>query len=488
MSNRNSLRPRTTRKLSSHDTPRFRSLHKQFADLKIRPKLIVLHNLFFLILTVAVYFTLIPSYEKRVANAKAVEIALIKEIFAGERVPEQIAKGEGYDFREGSAAQVQASPDIQSWLVSRPGEVYQDPARPSFLYRFDPKSKLYRRITLPDTAFDDVVDRARVALFAVLGTVYVLAVLTLELIIMPLYVYRPIKLCLDADEATRTGDRTHELIDESLIPQDEIGQIMRSRNRTVAELRNHEDHLEKALERLEAQDRLASLGMLSASVAHEMNTPLAVLHGSIEKLIETVPDPQAQERLGRMVRVTRRLKTISEGLVDFARVRRQVMEPVNVRSVIEEAWSLVAIDEKSREVRWVNGVPADAEVTGNADRLIQVFVNLLRNALIAVEAGGLIEASAKLCSRKGDSAWVITIDDDGPGIPADVLPEIFDAFVSSRLDSRGTGLGLTVAQGIVDQHGGSIHASNRAGGGARLEVTLPAVLQQRSTRSADAGS
>jgi signal transduction histidine kinase len=68
---------------------------------------------------------------------------------------------------------------------------------------------------------------------------------------------------------------------------------------------------------------------------------------------------------------------------------------------------------------------------------------------------------------------VATIDDDGPGIPPDVLPDIFDAFVSSRLDSRGTGLGLYVAAGIVGQHGGEIHASNRPGGGARIEVQLP---------------
>jgi two-component system C4-dicarboxylate transport sensor histidine kinase DctB len=277
---------------------------------------------------------------------------------------------------------------------------------------------------------------------------------------------------LNADEATRRGDRFHELIAESEIPDDEIGQIMRSRNQTVLELRKQEDNLERAVARLEAQDRLASLGLLSASVAHEMNTPLAVLHGSVEKLIETVPDPASQDRLGRMLRVTQRLRKISEGLLDFARVRRQEVEPVALRALMDEAWSLVAIDEKAAQAAYSNEVPEEMQVVGNRDRLIQVFVNLLRNALYAVGTPGRITVTARKLRRDGAS-WIATcVDDNGAGIPKDVLPAIFDAFVSTRLDARGTGLGLTVAEGIVRQHGGSIVASNRPEGGARLEVTL----------------
>ena len=101
---------------------------------------------------------------------------------------------------------------------------------------------------------------------------------------------------------------------------------MRSRNATVSELRRQEDDLANALQKLEEQDRLVSLGLLSTSVAHELNTPLAVLQGSIEKLLETRQDSQTLERLARMLRVTQRLRKISEGLVDFARVRKQETE------------------------------------------------------------------------------------------------------------------------------------------------------------------
>ena len=317
-------------------------------------------------------------------------------------------------------------------------------------------------------------ERAKTNLFIVLGAVYVLAVIALETTLMPLYVYRPLRLMLDADQASQHGDRDHELVDETLIPGDEIGQIMKSRNATIVDLRKREEELEAALRQLEAQDRLVSLGLLSASVAHELNTPLSVLQGSIEKLTETSADPVTLERLARMRRVTQRIRTISESLVDFSRVRKQHMEPVALRPLIEDAWTLVALDEKGSQAGFSNQVPSDHVVTGNPDRLIQVFVNLLRNALDAIPASGLVTVQSRRLNRNAQSWVSVAVQDNGPGIPSDVLPEIFDAFVSSRLDAKGTGLGLTVAEGIVSQHGGTIAASNRPEGGACLEVTLPA--------------
>ncbi len=388
-------------------------MRRLYGDLKIRPKLMVLHNLFFLVLALAVYAAVIPIFEQQVHHAEAMGLR----------------------------------PDI------------------------------------------DLIARARLNLFIVLGAVYIAAVLLLELVIMPLYVYRPIRAMLQADEASRHDNRSSELIPAADIPGDEIGQIMTSRNDTVTELRRQEARLEEALrkltetaedlrrknELLESQDRLVSLGLLSASVAHELNTPLAVLQGSIEKLHETSHDAHARERLARALRVTQRIRQISEGLLDFARTRKQATERVLVRPLVEEAWSLVGIDDKAGRLSFTDAVAEDAAVIGNPDRLVQVFVNLLRNAVNAAPAdAGRIGVRSRISGRGGRTAVTIAVEDNGSGIPADVLPEIFEAFVSTRLDARGTGLGLTVAQGIVHQHGGSITASNRAEGGACLEITLPA--------------
>jgi len=139
---------------------------------------------------------------------------------------------------------------------------------------------------------------------------------------------------------------------------------------------------------------------------------------------------------------------------------------------------LVAIDEKAASVRFTNETGEVDCVRGNSDRLMQLFVNLLRNALYAVPGGGRIRVSSR---REGDFV-AVGVEDDGAGIPPDVWPEIFEAFVTTRLDARGTGLGLTVAEGIAHQHGGSITAANRPEGGACLEVRLPAAQPEAARR------
>ena len=452
---------------------------RMFADLKVRPKLMVLHNLFFIVLTAATYFTLIPFYKQQVASARERELSIITQIFQLETPLSKLEGLEAYEYREGQAPDVAVPDEARDWLNQNPGGVWKNPASSHYVFARQPgASGAYRRLTIPETYYGDSVRRAQLALFMVLGIVYGLAVLLLESLIMPLFVYRPISLMLDADDATQHGDRERELIDEAMIPGDEIGQIMRSRNQTVAELRRQEDDLRQKNELLEMQDRLASLGLMSASVAHELNMPLAVLQGSIEKVAETATCPQTIARLDRMKKVTGRIRKISEGLLDFARARTHQRAPVDLRPLIEEAWGLVAIDDKANDVIFTNRIPGDTKVMGEADRLLQVFLNLLRNALNALpeSKNGRIEVSAQRISHAGRPYISIKVEDNGVGIPADVLPDIFEAFVTTRLDSKGTGLGLTVAEGIVQQHGGAITASNRPERGACLEVRLPALL------------
>ena len=456
-------------------------LGKRFGDLKVRLKLIVLHNFFFLVLTSSVYFTVFPLLEQRVSGARSREISLITRAFLADAPLPQLPGLEIYSYEEGAAQALGLSQEIRIWLDGHPGRIHGNTGTDEYLYRKNPASGVYRKIRLPNEYYRQALRVIRTALFVVLGVIYILAVLLLELVIMPLYVYRPLRAMLDADYSVRTGDRPREIIPAEYIPRDEIGQIMLSRNSTVEQLRSREAELEAALNRLEnakrslaAQDRLASLGMLSAGVAHELNTPLAVLQGSIEKLLETVANPSAQQRLLRMQRVATRLRSISEGLLDFARVRKPRLEQVALRPLIDESWSLLALDEKSATANFENAVPSNCQLVGNPDRLMQVFINLLRNALQAIPGtGGNIRVTATPYPVTLGRWWAITVEDNGPGIPEDVLPEIFEAFITTRLDSRGTGLGLTVSEGIIQQHGGTINAANNPGGGARIEIRLP---------------
>lgn len=451
-------------------------LFRVFGGLKVRQKLALLHNVFFFVLAVSVYLSVIPLFSQYIEATRARELRMVSQIFsaglplsADPKSREQAI----YDFAEGSANELNLSPQALVFLEQHPDKTWQEGE--DTLFRAGSEAGQFRRVKLSPIFYEASLRRARISLFVVLGTIYGLSIVILEFMIMPQYVYQPLSLMLRADEATQQGNREHEMIDAQYIPDDEIGQIMRSRNETVAQLRRQEDDLASALQRLEEQDRLVSLGLLSTSVAHELNTPLAVLQGSIEKLLEITRDSTTLERLNRMLRVTQRLRKISESLVDFARVRKHEAEAVGLRALIDESWGLVAIDEKASAVTFQNNARSKDMVIGNPDRLVQVFVNLLRNALMAVTTEGLIRVESR-CLQRGGQNWVCcTVLDNGSGIPGHVLPNIFEAFVTTRLDARGTGLGLTVAEGIITQHGGTISASNRPEGGASLEVMLPAV-------------
>ena len=476
------------------ESKRQRGLAGRFGDLRVRYKLMVLHNLLFILLTTSVYLTLEPFVANRLQQAQARESSLILDSFR-HMTPEH---GEellrDYDLRTGSADDFGLPPAALRSLHLDRDTLWRASSLSEHIYKAIPDSERIYRITLPTSFYSELLLSAKKVVLSVLAIVYLLAVFFLELVILPRYVYGPIRLMLDADDAAHAGNRAEEIVAEQSIPGDEIGQIMRSRNQTVRELRAREDDLESAAQdlqtknemlesakrSLEAQDRLVSLGLLSASVAHEMNTPLAVLHGSIEKLLETTADAHARSRLERMKRVTERLRQISAGLLDFALVRRREHGPVELRPLVDEAWQLVAIDDKSAEAQFENLVAAGEYVHGNGGQLVQVFVNLLRNALNAVGRNGQIQAGSRARSLDGRPAFSVYVDDNGPGIPPEVLPDIFDAFVTTRLDAHGTGLGLTVAEGIVNQHDGAITASNRSGGGARLEVVLPAETEPRA--------
>ena len=473
-----------------------RRVGRLFGDLRIRPKLIVLHNLFFLVLTCAAYFSLIPLIEDQITTARERETTLIQEMFRERGSAPALPRMEIYEHLEGTAEELEIAAEVKEWLDRHPGEVRQEPGTPDRLYRKDPAADTYARLTISSEFYENAIHRAKIVLLTVLASLYVLAVLLLETVIMPRYVYRPIRVTLEADSAVLENQRAREIIDQTEILGDEIGDIMRSRNATVMNLREKEASLERTLARLEelaadlrkknrmleeaktrmaAQDRLASIGLLSASVAHELNTPLSVLGGSIEKMLETVDDPTARRRLARMQRVAARLRQISTGLLNFSRPSDEAMEAVELAPVIAESWNLVAMDERASRVTFESDADVRHVVKGSRDRLIQLFVNLLKNALYAIDGSGAIVVRVWQEALNHRSDIVITVEDDGVGIPEEVLPNIFDAFVTSRLDARGTGLGLTVAEGIVHQHGGLIRAANRPEGGAVIEVRLPAM-------------
>jgi two-component system NtrC family sensor kinase len=324
--------------------------------------------------------------------------------------------------------------------------------------------------------------------------------------VLPKGVYLPIQRLLRADEAVQLGQADIELIHERDIPGDELGSIMRSRNDTVTRLRTQEKQTSSALLRIEeiagdlkrknelleaAQrnladaDRLAALGVLSAGIAHELNTPLSVVKGLAEKVQRgsaTGTSLSAGEA-ALLVRVVGRLERLSEGLLDYARVRPPQVAPTRICALVDEAITLVRLDREAASVILVNTVASDLIIPCDADRITQVLVNILRNAVDAIAASkksGTVIIRAHAITRDGKHWCSITISDNGPGISPEVLAKLFEPFVSTRLDAKGTGLGLAVAEGIVREHAGVLAAKNRTDPdpdlgitGAQFEILLP---------------
>ncbi len=479
--------------------------------MRVRKKLMVLHTLFSLVLALTLIAALRPAVQQVVrkserelgmlvlewasrAAARGDDPADAPRVFAEAREDAPII-----EVKQGSAEEVGLESTLAAAALAEPGTPIDAGER---LVAWSPGEADGRfivvRVVVP-TARDAVMRLYIFLVIALLG-VYALVAIALETLVLPQSVYEPIRRMLRADRAVQEGRPEDELVPESSIPADELGEIMRSRNDSIRKLRQHEAALAEALDQLEAvatdlkrknhlletakrnladADRLASLGMMSAGIAHELNTPLGVLKGLVER-IERHPDHRTDARSAALMgRVVARLERLSESLLDFARAREPEWGRVALAEVVEEAMTLVRLDREAGGVEFENRVAEHAEVPGDADRLLQVLVNLVRNAADAVARsgrGGRVRVEAERQERDGTPWVALTVSDDGPGIDPALLSTLFEPFVSTRLDSRGTGLGLAVAEGIVREHGGVILARNRpAGAGAAFEVLLPAI-------------
>jgi signal transduction histidine kinase len=247
-------------------------------------------------------------------------------------------------------------------------------------------------------------------------------------------------------------------------------------------LREGEERL--GLERkLRQTEKLAALGNLSAGLAHEIASPLHVIRGRAEQLLRrTSPDDPAERNLRIIVEQIGRITVIVRNLLDFTRRREPHLEEIDaggvVASVIEFLdWEL---GRAGIQVEWL-GI-REIRVMGDRDLLHQVFINLFMNSIqaLATMDPGTARITVRAALTQDDEMSpsmngraIIEVADNGPGIPADVLPTVFEAFVTTK-STGGTGLGLAVARSIIEEHGGTIDAANSVGGGAVFRVTLPA--------------
>ncbi len=226
-------------------------------------------------------------------------------------------------------------------------------------------------------------------------------------------------------------------------------------------------------EQLVQTEKLTSLGLLAAGVAHEVNTPLAVISNYIQMLAKQLPSNDPRQKLtDKIVKQTFRASEIVNNLLNFSRTGGAAFKEVNLNQVIDETLTLVTHPFRAGNVQVIKNLEADLPgILGSSNRLQQVFLNLFLNAKDAMPSGGMLEV--RTAAHNGTVE--IEVADTGMGIQRENLARVFDPFFTTKATGRGTGLGLSVSYGIIKEHAGKIEVRSTPGKGTSFRLEFPAV-------------
>ena len=242
----------------------------------------------------------------------------------------------------------------------------------------------------------------------------------------------------------------------------EIGELSRAFSQMIADLRVSQDRLVQA-------GKLTVVGEMAAVMAHEVRTPLGILKSSGQLLArERNLSPEGREMVGFILSETERLNRLITTLIECARPRPPQFRSADVHAIIRRSLELLEAQAAKRSIRLERDLNADpSELICDAEQLLQVVLNLVLNAVQVLRQDGVVRISTRI---SGDDL-VIEVADNGPGIPAEKRARIFDPFVTFR--EGGIGLGLTVVQQTVRQHGGNVEVGASGMGGALFRISLP---------------
>ncbi len=254
---------------------------------------------------------------------------------------------------------------------------------------------------------------------------------------------------------------------EGLQTRDELGSVITAINSMSEELASREEQIIQS-------KKLASMGILTAGVAHEIANPLNNISMIAQTYEELYPGLEERDRIGFMQKIdaeTERIRKIVKNLLDFSKPKDAHPREADINAVVQKSMSLVQnmMDVQNIETR-VALEPDLPAVYVDEHQVQQVLVNLVTNAVQAMTPGGSLSVSTR--NRKATGSVEITVMDTGKGISPEYVPHIFDPFFTTKGDG-GTGLGLSVSYGIIRNHGGEIRVESKVGTGTTITVELP---------------
>lgn len=245
--------------------------------------------------------------------------------------------------------------------------------------------------------------------------------------------------------------------------------------RDVSERKKLDDQSRDLYHQLLQAEKMAALGQTISGVAHELNNPLATILSWAERLSDRAPDERTQRGVEIILRESERAARIVRNLLTFARKRQSTRMLVDINQIVRETMALRAYEQRVTNVQVIQALASGLpQVFADGHQVQQVLLNLVINAeqamLTSNGRGTLVVRTWHDDERK---SVVIEVNDDGPGIADETQGKIFDPFFTTKEVGKGTGLGLTVAYAIVQEHGGRIWLKSRPGGGASFFVELP---------------
>jgi len=331
-------------------------------------------------------------------------------------------------------------------------------------------------VCLSMAATDEQIERN--ARFMVVSTILTILMIVIVIsLLTTLIVKRPISSLMSTIEKRRRGEVDARV---RLYSNDELGRLGQSFNDMLSRL----DEANRQMQRLHAEqmsraERLASIGEMAASVAHEIKNPLAGLSGATQVLSSSFPEGDSRsEVVKEMLKLTVRLDKTINDLLSFAKVATPTFEPVNPNDIVEEALFFAIGETSEKDVKTVRRLDQMMpEIPLDSHQMQQVFLNLFINARHASKPGEAVTIISRI-TPEGPlpdgipvSEYVeMAVLDEGDGIPPDQLKDIFKPFFTTKV--QGTGLGLPISRNIVEAHGGIMGVESTVGEGATFYVWL----------------
>jgi len=322
---------------------------------------------------------------------------------------------------------------------------------------------------------DEFVEKERISatrmfLLAKRMPLYFISAIFVLMIFVLMFLTRQLLVTLNRfmEYTKRIGEGDFSPITPARKYKDEFTKLAEAFNHMIKEL----DHKHKVL--LESH-KLRAIGTLVAGVAHELNNPLNNTLLTAAMLTEdfaVLSDEEKLEMVDDVINETERAQRVVKNLLDFAREGETEITPLEIDKIVEDSTRLVANQVKFAKV----DLKLDCEthlpmIHGDEQKLKQVFVNLILNAVDVLPPGGEIRINVK--KDKSPGFVLVTVADNGPGIPEHIQGRIFEPFFTTKGQAKGTGLGLSVSRGIIKKLGGYIHLTSNPGEGTTFTVSLP---------------